>query len=176
MSPLVKMSLPKFSLFVIGAWGLILIVALEGGCVLLGPSASKEVAINSNAGNISSFERTKDKESKKLIVLLLIVNETGKDILLKALLDLDKEELFVQYVASEIKRVPGAAPPFAGKYPMKELKVEIRKDARILEVKETYSERRAVYDITNFSKKAGGFRINVREDGISFNQDYFPIR
>lgn len=111
--------------------------------------------------------------TKKVIVFFSLVNKTGKDILLKALAD--GEYLFVQDIEAEIRKHPGELPPRSGKYPEKELKIEIDTDAKNIEVQETYSGMVEKFDITSFSKKAGGFRIIVTEQKIFLNQDYFPI-
>jgi len=148
---------------------------ISGAGVIAGCSCGPDVSMELINTSTKNPELIKEREevSKKVVVFFLIVNETKKDIRLKVLVD--ERELFIQDVPSQIKMKTCEAPP-PDVYPAREEKVEVRKDARTLEVEEIYSERKGIFDITDFNKNVRGFRITIRKDGIYFYQDYLPSR
>ena len=148
-----------------GLFILTMIVSLLTGCT----TTAKETATTVGSDTPVAGEQ------EGVYTFFYITNKTGKDIEVKVLAN--NKELFSQKLESEVKTpTEGIVHPPPGKYPTRELKVEVNRGAKVLEVQEINSGQKASFDITNFSSKGPGFRITIEGDEISLNQDYYPIR
>jgi hypothetical protein len=135
-----------------------------------------ETGFQRSCGKRESTEETsKPTQMDTVITFFYLVNETGKDIKVKVLAD-DKE-VFITEIKSQPPSSAGAqqAAPENG-FPARELKVDLSKNTKHLEIQELNSNLSQHVDITNFSQRDGGFRIIARAGKILFSQDYFPVR
>ncbi len=138
--------------------------------LLLGCTNTKKATTTTARSDVPATE-----EQGSVYTFFYIINKTGNDIEIKA--SANNKELFSQKLESEVKTpTEGIVYPSPGKYPTRELKVEVNRGARTLEVQEINSGQKVSFDITNFSSKGPGFRITIEGDEISLNQDYYPIR
>ena len=109
-----------------------------------------------------------------VVTFFSVVNQSGRDVLVRVFAD--GRELFAQKVdatrsSGDRESVPGAPP-----YPTRELKVSLSTTARQLVIEEANSGQRATYDRPPGPEPDAGFRIVVRQEGITVTRDYVPAR
>ncbi len=149
----------------------------KGGLALLTLAIGLLIGCTSTAkeADVTRRDVPTAKERESIYVFFYIINKKEGDVEVKALAD--NKELFSEKIELKTKLPSeGEVFPPPGKYPVRELKVEIYRNVKVLEIKEMNSGLETSFDITDFSAKGAGFRISVEEDDILLTQDYYPIR
>jgi hypothetical protein len=118
---------------------------------------------------------SKDFLAPPIMTFFYLVNQTATDITVRV--SSDGQELFVQRLAARLMPSAGREAPPALPYPSAELKIPVPQNAASLEIQELSRFRwRRVFDIAGFTQAGAGFRVLIRDEGISLSQDYYPMR